>query len=227
MNFTTAPTRALALSTAAVLLLSGCGDSTDETVEPVDTTQAPPADDGAAESTEDDNATDDNATDDDDATEDDATEDDDASEDGDENGTDPGSPDGTGPHAGLLAAIDLAEAELDAIAFEIDDEDDGNWEITVAAGDEEIEVLTSGDGTEVLSTENEGSLGSDDRAGLDAASVSISEAIETADGEHSGSIDDVELDDDDGTFAWEVTFTDDVEVYVDVASGQVLKVETD
>ena len=227
MNFTKPTTRALALSAAALLLLAGCGNADDEAVDPVDTTQAPPADD------EPENGTGDAAgTDDVDGT-DGATEDvtDDATGDttGDEaeNGDDTDSPDAAGEHTELLAAIDLAEAEADGTAFGIDDEDGGNWEITVAAGDEEIEVLVSGDGTEVLGTDNEGSLDSDDRAGLDAADVTISEAIETAAGEHTGSIDDVELDDEDGTFAWEVNFTDDVEIYVHVTNGDILKVERD
>lgn len=201
-------TRALALGTAALLLLAGCGDAEDESLEPVDTTEAPPADDEPT----------DEPADDAEGTDEDST----------ETATEESTGGAGGDHAGVLAAIDLAESETGGTAFEVDDADGDNWEIYVASESDEIEVLVSPDGTEVLENEREGSLDDEDRAGLDAATITISEAIEIAAEHGTGSIDDVKLDDEDGgIFAWEVTFTDDVEVYINVADGEILRVETD
>lgn len=134
-------------------------------------------------------------------------------------------------YEGVLAAIDLAVAEHEgAQAFELDDNDDG-WEVDVAVGDEEIEVRVSADGTQILSSERDGSVDSDDRAGLDAAGgFTLAEAVRAAITEYGGTapVDDASISDEDGgTFAWEVGFTDDVEVYLDIATGEVLRVETD
>ncbi|MGC0251654.1 PepSY domain-containing protein [Pseudactinotalea sp. Z1748] len=201
-------TRGLALGTAALLLLAGCGDTEDESLDPVDATEAPPADDEPT----------DDATDEGEGTEEEPA----------ETATEESTAGTGGDHSGVLAAIDLAESETGGTAFEVDDADGGNWEIYVASESDEIEVLVSPDGTEVLESEREGSLDDEDRAGLEAATITISEAIEIAAEHGTGSIDDVKLDDEDGgTFAWEVTFTDDVEVYINVADGEILRVEDD
>lgn len=131
-------------------------------------------------------------------------------------------------YAGVLAAIPLAEASAGGVAFEVDDGDGGIWEVHVAVGDDEIEVDVDGTGTEVLSSEREGSLDRDDRAGLDAAQITLVEAIELAIGHYGGTapLDDVDLSEEGGgVFAWEVAFTDDVEIYVDVTDGRIIRVD--
>lgn len=96
------------------------------------------------------------------------------------------------------------------------------------AGDRSVEVTVSPDGTTVESTE-EDDLDAEDRDALDAASITVVEAIEIAVGEVGGVLDDVELDEEDGTYAWEVTLDgtdsgDDVEVLVSV-TGEVLRTD--
>lgn len=131
--------------------------------------------------------------------------------------------------AQALQAIQVAEAEAGGTAYEIDDQDDdGSWEVDVAAGDRSVEVTVGADGT-VTETEDDDDLDGDDRAGLDAATITLSEAIELAVDEVGGHLDDAELDEDDGTHYWEVSLDgtdrgDDVEVKVSV-TGEVL--ETD
>lgn len=134
----------------------------------------------------------------------------------------------SGPNAGVYEAIDLAEAEVGGIAFEIDREDDGRggWEVSVVVDGEEIDVHVNLAGTEVLRTDRDGDLDAEERAALDAATITLADAIRTALGEVDGVIDDVDLDDDEGTYAWEVDLDGDIEVYVSV-TGEVLRVDRD
>lgn len=129
-----------------------------------------------------------------------------------------------------LAAIATAEQEAGGTAYELDDQDDdGTWEVDVAVGDRSVEVTVSADGSEVVRTDDDGRLDGDDRRALDAATTGLVDAITTALAEVDGTLDDVELDDEGGTFAWEVSIDEqgggDVEVYVDVTTGKVLRVD--
>lgn len=205
--------RVLAITAAAGLALAGCGTADDEPADTDTNTVAPDAGDDPEETT--DESTDDATDEPTDEATDDATDD----------STDGSA--GDGEHAVPLAAIALAQDETGGTAFELDEGDGGVWEVTVAIDDRELEVWVGSDGTEVTSTHDEGSLESEDRDGLAAATITISDAIEIAAGEHSGQLDDVNLDSDGGTFAWEVAFMDDTEVYIDVTNGDVLRVETD
>lgn len=188
-----------AVSIAVVLAVAGCGDGSDESTPDAPATQEPtdPGDDG---STTDPTPTDDDAT---------------AS--------------GDITQAGLRA-IATAEAEVGGTAFAIDDEDDDQtWEVDVAAGDRQVEVEVSADGTQVTGTDDD-DLDDDDRAGLQQAQVEIGDAIQTAVAEVDGTLDDAELTEDDGQFAWEVsvdTSDDDIEVHVDITTGDVLTVDRD
>ncbi|SRR5690625_4294602 len=130
--------------------------------------------------------------------------------------------------SGVFAAIELAEAELGGTAFEVDREDSpAGWEITVAVDNREVDVDVDQSGTEVLRTDDGDDLDDDDRAALDSAQVTLTDAIRTALDEAGGTLDDVTLDEEDGTVAWEVGLDDDVDVYVDVATGEVLRVDRD
>ncbi len=127
-------------------------------------------------------------------------------------------------------AIDTAESEAGGSAYELDDQDDdGTWQVDVAVDDRSVEVTVSADGTQVVGTEDD-DLDDDDRQALAAATITLADAITTALAEVPGTLDDAEIDADDGTVAWQVTVdvTPDVaDVYVDVATGAVLRVERD
>lgn len=132
-------------------------------------------------------------------------------------------------YEGVIAAIATAEADAGGRAFELDDGDGGTWEVHVAVGGDDIEVLVSADGSEVLGSDREADLGSTDAAGLDATSISLSDAVRLAIAEYGGTepVDDAGISDEGGgEYAWEVAFMDDVEVYLTL-DGEVLRVETD
>ncbi|MGM1028260.1 MAG: PepSY domain-containing protein [Actinomycetota bacterium] len=128
---------------------------------------------------------------------------------------------------GAVAAIGLAESETGATAYEIDDGDDDSWEIELADGTEQVTVHVSADGATVLSTERDDDVDDDDRAALDAAGITLVEAIEAAAAEagDAAALDDATLEDDSDGPAWEVSFDDDVEVHVSVTDGSVLRVD--
>ena len=128
-----------------------------------------------------------------------------------------------------LNAIASAETETAGTAYEIDDQDDdGTWEVDVRVDDRSVEVTVSADGTTVVSTE-EDDLDSDDRDALDAASITLVEAIKIAVQEVGGVLDDAELEEEDGTYGWEISLDgtdsgDDIEVLVSI-DGQVLRTD--
>src|SRR5690606_33180100 len=98
----------------------------------------------------------------------------------------------------------------------------------VAVGNRSVEVTVSADGTQVLELDDD-DLDDEDRRGLESAQLTILDAIGNALAERPGTLDDVELGDERGTFAWEVTIDtesrDDVDVYVEVTNGEIVRVD--
>lgn len=148
----------------------------------------------------------------------------------------------TGDLAGVLAAIKAAEAEVGGTAYEVDKHGaDGTsgersctratacWEIDVQDGDRSVEVRVAADGT-IQKTEEHHAMDADDRVALEGAKITISEAITAAIDEVGGKLDDAELDEKNGTYAWEISVDatdegrDDVEVRIDLVSGEVQSV---
>ena len=73
-------------------------------------------------------------------------------------------------------------------------------------------------------------LDDDDRDGLEAAEITVGDAIKAGLDEVDGTFDDVELEEEDGSHYWEVTVDstdsgDDVEVKIDVTDGEVISVD--
>jgi uncharacterized membrane protein YkoI len=128
-----------------------------------------------------------------------------------------------------LAAIATAETETGGVAYEIDDQDDDQaWDVHVRVDDRSVEVTVTADGSEVLQTQDD-DLDSEDRAALDAATVTLAEAIEAAVNEVGGVLDDAELKTGDGQQAWEVTVDaddrDDVDVLLSL-TGEVIATDS-
>lgn len=120
-----------------------------------------------------------------------------------------------------------AEDEVSGTAYEMDDQDrDGTWEVDVAKDDDtSVEVTVSADGSKVVRTDDrDDTIDDDDRAGLDAAKITVVEAIDAAMKEADGTFDDAELESEGGKHFWEVSLDDadghDIEVRVDVATGK-------
>ncbi|MFI2105299.1 PepSY domain-containing protein [Isoptericola sp. NPDC019693] len=177
-----------ALALTLGLTLTACADGSDAGDAPVDATTT-----SADESAPDDAATDD------------------STEDNTDDSTGAGDDD-TAPQdrttAGLKA-IATAEKEAGGTAYAVDDPDrDNTWEVDVATGTTSVEVEVSADGTEVVRTQDD-DLDADDRRALDAATVSITQAIERTVAESGGDLEDAELDEDDGRDHWSVTVLTD------------------
>lgn len=125
-----------------------------------------------------------------------------------------------------ITAIATAESENSGIAVQIDWEDGDHWEVEVVEGDREIEYRISADGTEILGSQDDDDSDDDDRRAADAAEISLSEAIEAVAAEHSGDLEQAELDDDDNRVGYEIEMReggDDVEFWVDAISGDVTR----
>ena len=104
-------------------------------------------------------------------------------------------------------------------------EDEGGYiEVFVYDGSTEWELEVDSETFEIIDTEDDG-IDSDDEAEAQAVEIDIAEALQTAEAESGGEPKDAELDTEDGTVVWEFEMTNDVEVYVDVSNGEVVKVD--
>jgi len=133
------------------------------------------------------------------------------------------------PLVGALDAIATAEAATGGRAFEIDSTS-GGWEVELDVDGAQVDVRTDRSGREVRAVEQEGRTDRDEVRALDRATLTLAEAIERAAAEVGGRLDDATLDDEGAGFAWEVTFVDgglERDVIIDVATGEVLRVEVD
>lgn len=116
------------------------------------------------------------------------------------------------------------------ISLDRDDDDAQRWEADVVVDGKVQEVEVAADGT--LTEKGTDSDKEDvDRAGQ--ATVTAQQAVEKAvEGRDGQVVDDVELDEENGTLTWKVSFDDDQrrdleEVRVDAKSGDVVGVEKD
>lgn len=127
----------------------------------------------------------------------------------------------------IQRAIQLAETESGGVAYKIDDEDnDDAWEVDVLLPDGTgMEVTVDHEGTEVLGTEAD-----DDPDVTELPSTTLLDAISAAIAHTPGTLDDAELDEEDGRLVWKVELDatangDDFEIHLDPATFQVLKTD--
>lgn len=123
----------------------------------------------------------------------------------------------------VVTVVNTAEASAGGRAFQLERDDD-TWEVHVAVGDREIEVRVASDGTTVRSSNDDDAIDADERAALDAAVTTLADAVRIATTEHSGGerLAEVQLDERDGTWAWEVELSGGTTVRVSAADGAVL-----
>lgn len=129
---------------------------------------------------------------------------------------------GTGDAA--VAAVRTAENAVPAgRAVDLDrDDDDGDYVVTVVGDGGAEDVAVAADGAQVLRQEPDDDLDDDDRAALATATVTLTDAIEAAVAQSPGTVDEVELETDDGAVVWKVTVQagdGEREVRVDAADG--------
>ncbi|PYF97845.1 Peptidase propeptide and YPEB domain-containing protein [Georgenia satyanarayanai] len=130
---------------------------------------------------------------------------------------------------GAANALSAAAEELGGQSFAVErNDDDGEelWEVSVAVGDDDIEVHVSVDGNEIVHEGEREPLEDEDRRRLEGASISAAEAATTAATEMSATVEEVDLNEHLGTVVWDVELltTDGAttEVRVDATTGEVL-----
>jgi len=130
-----------------------------------------------------------------------------------------------------IAAIDLAESETGGVAYQLsDDDDESHWEVDLNVDGTEVEVRINWAGTEIINRENDDAVDADKLQKLDAATLTIQDAIKAASPHAGGYVDDAELDEENGVVTWEIQFEDgpnEWEVYVNAQTGEIIKVEND
>ncbi|QZY84615.1 PepSY domain-containing protein [Micrococcus luteus] len=142
-----------------------------------------------------------------------------------------GSGSGTGQaDDSAYAVIDaVLEKYGDGIIVEVDaNDDDTTWEVDVVVGEEvkELDVTAEGDITETGRESDP-----EDVQKAKDAEVTAERALDTArEGRDGVALDEMDLDDDNGTLQWEVEFdredgSDGPEVEIDATSGEVLTVD--
>lgn len=194
----------LSVSAAAALALAACAPddaiTSDEETDQVEDTPAPETEET------------------DDATEpagDEQTE---------EEATDNQAPEASGDHP-VYQAIETVLAEYSGgviTEFEDNANDGGYIEVFVYDGSTEWELEVDSETFEIIDTEDDG-IDADDEAEAQAVEIEISEALQTAEAESGAEPEDGELDTEDGTVVWQFEMTNDMEVYVDVATGEVVR----
>ncbi|MEZ7752604.1 PepSY domain-containing protein [Micrococcus luteus] len=128
------------------------------------------------------------------------------------------------------AVIDaVLEKDGDGFIVAVDaDDDDTTWEVDVVVGEEvkELDVTADGD-----ITETDRDSDPEDVQKAKEAEVTAEQALDTArEGRDGVTLDEMDLDDDNGTLQWEVEFdredgSDGPEVEIDATSGEVLTVD--
>jgi uncharacterized membrane protein YkoI len=123
-----------------------------------------------------------------------------------------------------VTAIITAEASAGGRAFELERGDDDTWEVHVAVGEREVEVRVASDGRSVQSSEDDDGIDAEERAALDAAVSTLADAVRIATAQNpvGERLDEVQLDEDDGTWVWTVELRDATTVRVAAADGAVL-----
>lgn len=198
MNSNPQRTAMVTLASAAVLLgLVGCAGSAND---------AQPADDAASgnESTE---TSDSNSA-----------------------GQDGTAQQGTVDASEYAAAIEAAEAYVgpEGFAFDLereddDDDDDEIFNIDVAEGTTVHEIDILADGTARLDETETHELDGDDQREIETAELTMIEAIEIALGHHNGTIEEVELETENGQVVWSIDFEDDGQddIHVNAVTGEI------
>lgn len=134
------------------------------------------------------------------------------------------SPEASGEHP-VYQAIEAATAEYpDGVITDFDDEshENGYIEITVIDGDTEWELHIDTENDFAIDNTQEEPADADDVAEAEAVEVDIIEALQTAEDEADAEPYEGSLDTEAGTVVWEFEMSNNLDVYVDVATGEVV-----
>lgn len=198
----------LAVPVAAALALAGCGGGDDQGAKQTTGDEQAPADQATEESNE---SVDDNGVT-------------SLGDDDDENGEN----EKGGSVDAANVAIDTAEGEVkDSKAIGIEFEDDGAWKVDVLAGSKKTEVKVSADGSSVEGKDDEEKADSKDKNAASVVRQTLKEAIASATRHTPGTVDEAELSSD-GNVHWEVKVypkgkSESVKFKIHHRSGDIIK----
>ncbi|MGJ9372268.1 PepSY domain-containing protein [Nesterenkonia sp. CF4.4] len=121
----------------------------------------------------------------------------------------------------LYQAVDAVEQEYpDSVVLDLETEG-SYYEFTILDGGAEWELDVDRESFEIMNTQ-EDDIDSDDQRNAEAVQVEFTEALRTAAEEGGGTPEQADLDDENGTVTWEIELDNGTEVYVDVATGEVV-----
>ncbi|SJM55171.1 PepSY domain-containing protein [Gulosibacter sp. 10] len=132
-----------------------------------------------------------------------------------------------GDSAEYATAIAAAEEAVgaDGVAFSLDrdDDDDALFNIDVAQGTTVYEIDVTASGEARIDEAEEDDLDGDDQRELEAAQLTILEAIDAALAHQPGVLEEVDLDTENGVVVWNVDYEDRGldDLNVDAATGEV------
>jgi len=138
-----------------------------------------------------------------------------------------GSTEATGSSVDAAGALEAAlDAKPGSYAVEVDEEDGRAWEITLVADGKGVEV-TVDNATGEVTGEQSTDLDAEQR---EAPSVAAAEAVDAALAEKPGTLDSLDLDQDNGTIVWDATVIDGTrewDIVIDASSGDILRANQD
>ena len=132
---------------------------------------------------------------------------------------------GADPAFDAIDAVTAAVSGATVISLDRDD-DDTTWDVTAVDGQEIVDFDVAQDGK---ATETERETDKDDVDEAGRAKVAVADAITAAlEGRDGQTVDDVDLDEENGTLVWKIDFddadgNDADEVHVDATTGDLVK----
>ncbi len=125
---------------------------------------------------------------------------------------------------GIYQAVEAVMEEYpDAVILDMDTE--GNaYEFTIFEAGSEWELDVDRETFEISNTQ-EDDIDTDDQANAEAVEIDFAEALRTAAEEGGGAPEQADLDQENGAVTWEIELDNGSEVHVDVASGDVDRVD--
>jgi len=130
---------------------------------------------------------------------------------------------GSGTSETVVSAVVRAESDAGGRAFDLDREDDGTWQVHVAANGLAMDLRISADGGQVLSRGDADTLDAEDRATLESAGTTMADAVRTAVAAHGGgSVEEVGIERAGGDSVWRVSFDAGADVSLSLADGSVV-----
>jgi len=121
----------------------------------------------------------------------------------------------------IYQAVDAVTEEYpDATVLDMDTEG-SYYEFTIYEGDSEWELDLDRETMEITNTQQD-DIDSDDQRNAEAVEIEFADALRTASEEGDGTPEQADLDDENGAVTWEIELNSGTEVYVDVATGEVV-----